>query len=181
MRLSTKHVSQVSTYERGATKLDVIGDSNLVISQVNGTWHVRGENLKPYHTFLLRFIYKFDHVSFVHAPRGQNRFADALATLAAMTQIPVGIKVKPMMIRQKRKSNFEVGVVASVQVSTKPWFDILQNYIVYGEYLSHFRAKERRALHQYSTNYAWILTNYTDDLLMVKTCIASMVPRHEGS
>ncbi|XP_047340011.1 uncharacterized protein LOC124943560 [Impatiens glandulifera] len=129
-------------YERGATKLDVIGDSNLVISQVNGTWQVRGKNLKPYHTCLLRFIDKFDHVSFIHTPRSQNRFADALVTLAAMTQIPVGIKVKPLKIRQKRKSDFEVGVEASVQVPTKLWFDILQNYIVYGEYPSHFRAKE---------------------------------------
>ncbi|XP_047339792.1 uncharacterized protein LOC124943299 [Impatiens glandulifera] len=141
-------------YERGATKLDVVGNSNLVISQVNGTWQVRGENLKPYHTCLLRFIDKFDHVSFVHALKSQNRFADALATLAAMIQIPVGIKVKPLKIRQKRKFDFEVEMVAFVQVPTKPWFDILQNYIVYGEYPSHFRAKERRALRQYSTNYA---------------------------
>ncbi|XP_047312528.1 uncharacterized protein LOC124915821 [Impatiens glandulifera] len=90
-------------YERGATKLDVVGNSNLVISQVNGTWQVRGENLKPYHTCLLRFIDKFDHVSYVHSPRSQNRFADALVTLAVMTQIPVGIRVKPLKIRQKRK------------------------------------------------------------------------------
>ncbi|XP_047323624.1 uncharacterized protein LOC124927274 [Impatiens glandulifera] len=73
-----------------------------------------------------------------------------------MTQILIGIKVKPLKIRQKQKSNFKVGVVASIQVPTKPWFDILQNYIVYGEYPSHFQVKERRALRQYSTNYAWI-------------------------
>ncbi|XP_047320555.1 uncharacterized protein LOC124924582 [Impatiens glandulifera] len=125
-------------------------------NEVNGTWQVRGENLKPYPTCLLRFINKFDHVSFVHTPRSQNLFADALAMLALMTQILVGIKVKPLKIRPKRKSDFEVGVVASVQVPTKLWFDILQNYTVYGEYLSHFRAKERRAVRQYSKNYDWI-------------------------
>ncbi|XP_047309869.1 uncharacterized protein LOC124913321 [Impatiens glandulifera] len=112
-------------YEIGATKLDVVGDSNLVIFLVNETCQVRGENLKPYHTFLLRFIDKFDHVSFVHATRSQNRFAYALATLTAMTRILVGIKVKHLKVRQKRKSDFKVGVVASVQVPTKPWFDIL--------------------------------------------------------
>ncbi|XP_047342837.1 uncharacterized protein LOC124946320 [Impatiens glandulifera] len=85
-------------YEREATRLDLISNSNLVISQVNKTRQVRGENLKPYRTCLLQFLDKFDHVSFVHVPRSQNRFSDSLVTLAAMTQIHVGIKVKSLKI-----------------------------------------------------------------------------------
>ncbi|XP_047320588.1 uncharacterized protein LOC124924619 [Impatiens glandulifera] len=80
-------------HEKEARCLEVVGDSNLVISQTNGEWQVKGENLKSYHQHLLTLMTKFEHVTFTHAPRSQNQFADALAMLEAMTQIPEGIKI----------------------------------------------------------------------------------------
>ena len=35
----------------------------------------------------------------------------------------------------------------------KSWFESLQKYVEHGEYPSHFRKKEKRALRQYATNY----------------------------
>ncbi|XP_047330933.1 uncharacterized protein LOC124934440 [Impatiens glandulifera] len=56
-------------HEKGARRLEVVRDSNLVISQANGEWPVKRENLKPYHQHLLTLMTKFEHVTFTHASR----------------------------------------------------------------------------------------------------------------
>ncbi|XP_047330988.1 uncharacterized protein LOC124934495 [Impatiens glandulifera] len=139
--------------EKRISRLEVIGDSNLVISQANGDWQVKGDNLKPYHSFLMRLIAKFESVVFIHASRSQNRFADALATLAAMAQIPEGIKIKPLKIQKRCNRIYEKLVVANASISSKPWFEPIQSYIERGEYPAHFQKKERRALRQFATSY----------------------------
>ncbi|XP_047340119.1 uncharacterized protein LOC124943688 [Impatiens glandulifera] len=139
--------------EKRISRLKVIGDSNLVISQANGDWQVKGGNLKPYHSFLMRLIAKFESIVFIHAPRSQNRSVDALTTLAAMTQIPEGIKIKPLKIQQRCSRIYEKLVFANTNISSKPWFEPIQSYIERGEYPAHFQKKERRALHQFATSY----------------------------
>ncbi|XP_047314304.1 uncharacterized protein LOC124918099 [Impatiens glandulifera] len=139
--------------EKRISILEVIGDSNLVISQANRDWQVKEGNLKPYHSFLMCLIAKFESVVFIHAPRSQNRFANTLATLAVMTQIPEGIKIKPLKIQQRCNHIYEKLVVANTDISSKPWFEPIQSYIEKGEYPSHFHKKERRSLRQFATSY----------------------------
>ncbi|XP_047331527.1 uncharacterized protein LOC124935113 [Impatiens glandulifera] len=128
--------------EKRINRFEVIGDSNLVISQANGDCQVKDDNLKPYHSFLMRLIAKFESIVFIHDPRSQNRFDDALKTLAAMTQIPEGIKIKPLKIQQRCNRIYEKLVVANTN-----------SYIENGEYPAHFQKKERRALRQFATSY----------------------------
>ncbi|XP_047310798.1 uncharacterized protein LOC124914323 [Impatiens glandulifera] len=106
-------------HEKGVRRLEIVGDSNLVISQAN----------------------------------------DGLSTLAAMTKIPEGIKIKPLKIRQKQKRDFEKRTIANTKVVPKPWFEPLQKYVEHGEYPSYFQKKERRALRQYATNYVLLSGN----------------------
>ena len=70
----------------GAKKLEIIGDSALVVSQAKGEWKVKEKKLKPYHQNLDALISKFQMVTFTHVPKLKNRFADALATLASMIE-----------------------------------------------------------------------------------------------
>ncbi|XP_077242521.1 uncharacterized protein LOC143883040 [Tasmannia lanceolata] len=42
----------------------------------------------------------FHNISFIYISRLRNRFADALATLASMVDIPVGVKVRPLAIKR---------------------------------------------------------------------------------
>ncbi|XP_058216775.1 uncharacterized protein LOC131327646 [Rhododendron vialii] len=85
----------------GVEKLEVIGDSNLVVSQANGDWKVREEKLKPYHQNLKELIPCFNKVTFTHIPRLKNQFADALATLASMVELPLCVKLRPIRIEQR--------------------------------------------------------------------------------
>lgn len=76
------------------------GDSKLVISQTNGNWKTRDEKLIPYQEMLEVLISQFDEISFSHVPRDKNRFVDALATLASMTEMPERATMKPFFIFQ---------------------------------------------------------------------------------
>ncbi|RVW73062.1 Retrovirus-related Pol polyprotein from transposon 297 [Vitis vinifera] len=72
----------------GIRQLEIHGDSNLVIKQTQGIWRTRDEKLKPYHAYLDLLIDRFDVLRYIHLPRAENQFADALATLASLIVIP---------------------------------------------------------------------------------------------
>ncbi|XP_052305620.1 uncharacterized protein LOC127904792 [Populus trichocarpa] len=63
-------------------KLDVYGDSMLIICQVKGEWQTKEEKLRPYQEYLSTLAKEFEEIRFTHLGREGNHFADALATLA---------------------------------------------------------------------------------------------------
>ena len=64
----------------------VLGDSNLVVSQVKGDFVLREQSLAAYRTWAQRLKLEFQTFSIEYTQRSENRFADALATLGS--QIP---------------------------------------------------------------------------------------------
>ncbi|KAL5547542.1 hypothetical protein UlMin_002773 [Ulmus minor] len=68
---------------KGAKSLIVKGDSRLVIQQLKGEFAVKELALTKYRTEVQQLLQKFQSFSFEHVPRSQNRYADALATLAS--------------------------------------------------------------------------------------------------
>ena len=63
----------------GVKKLDVIGDSQLVIKQLKGEYQVRKEELKPYYAEAKDLISKFELVTLNWVRREENSEADELA------------------------------------------------------------------------------------------------------
>ena len=63
----------------GILSLEVCLDSELVVSQLNGLYHVRDP------TLLRRFLHvrllerKFDNITYIHIPRNDNQVADSYA------------------------------------------------------------------------------------------------------
>ena len=64
----------------------VLGDSNLVVSQVKGDFALREQSLAAYKTWAQRLEQEFQTFSIEYTQRSENRFADALATLGS--QVP---------------------------------------------------------------------------------------------
>ena len=64
------------------------GDLTLVIAQAQRLWKVEEEHLKPYQLYLKDLTKTFDIIEYTVIPRAQNQFADVLATLASMVEIP---------------------------------------------------------------------------------------------
>ena len=64
----------------------VLGDSNLVVSQVKGDFALREQSLATYRTWAQRLEQEFQTFSIKYTQRSENRFADALVTLGS--QVP---------------------------------------------------------------------------------------------
>jgi ribonuclease HI len=66
----------------GATELELIGDSELIIRQVEGRYKVKNEGMKPLHAEAKKGLAAFDKWSVRHVKRAQNADADALVNEA---------------------------------------------------------------------------------------------------
>ena len=68
--------------ELGYDAVEAVGDSELVVRQVDGEWRCRADNLKPLYEEALEVTEGFDEFEIRHVPRGENTEADELANAA---------------------------------------------------------------------------------------------------
>ena len=87
-----------TTLDLEVKQLEIHRDSNLVIQHTQGIWRTRDEKLKPYHAYLDLLIDRFDELRYIHLPRVDNQFVDALATLAYVIEISIGMTMQPLSI-----------------------------------------------------------------------------------
>jgi len=59
--------------------INVYGDSQLVIKQMNGDYKINSENLKPLYDECKELANQFEKITFNYIPRKQNKTADELA------------------------------------------------------------------------------------------------------
>jgi ribonuclease HI len=59
-------------------ELELVGDSELVVRQVQGSYKVKQEHLRPLHARVLRELMDFEEWSIRHVRRDENAAADAL-------------------------------------------------------------------------------------------------------
>ena len=68
--------------ELGGTELELIGDSELVVRQVEGKYKVKNAGIKPLHADVKRALQAFDSWSIHHVKRAENADADRLVNAA---------------------------------------------------------------------------------------------------
>jgi ribonuclease HI len=66
----------------GATELDLVGDSELIVKQVRGEYKVKDPNMKPLHASVKQALAGFDDWSIRHVKRHLNAEADRLVNEA---------------------------------------------------------------------------------------------------
>ncbi|XP_059654683.1 uncharacterized protein LOC132301450 [Cornus florida] len=93
--------------DKGISRLCVCGDSKLVVKQVTGEYTIRKPSLASYRTNIQRLLARFSSIRFLYVPRSNNRYPDALATLASkltivddMTQIRITKRIGPTTITE---------------------------------------------------------------------------------
>ena len=62
----------------GASEVDLIGDSELIVRQVRGEYRVKDSGLRPLHAEALKALRDFERWSISHVRRDENAAADAL-------------------------------------------------------------------------------------------------------
>ncbi|RVX00888.1 Transposon Ty3-I Gag-Pol polyprotein [Vitis vinifera] len=139
--------------ELGIRQMEVFGDSNLVLRQIQGEWKTRDVKLKPYHAYLELLVGRFDDLRYTHLPRAQNQFADALATLASMIDIPVDATVRPLLI-ESRSAPAYCCLIDDVEPDDGlPWYHDIYHFLRLGVYPEAATAKDKRALRQLATRF----------------------------
>ena len=66
----------------GATEVELIGDSELVVRQIEGRYKVKNAAMKDLHAETKKALAKFDSWSIRHVKRAQNADADKLVNQA---------------------------------------------------------------------------------------------------
>ncbi|XP_070039645.1 uncharacterized protein [Nicotiana tomentosiformis] len=69
-------------------KLQVFGDSQIVINQLLGSYEVKNLKLRPYHDYAKTFMVWVNDVTIQHVPRKENKKVDALSALASSLTLP---------------------------------------------------------------------------------------------
>ena len=81
--------------------MEVFGDSNMVLRQIQSEWNTRDVKHRPYHTYLELLVGRFDDLRYTHMPRAQNQFVDILVTLASMIDIPADTIIHSLLIESR--------------------------------------------------------------------------------
>ncbi|CAM9000520.1 unnamed protein product [Rhodiola kirilowii] len=110
-------------------KMDIYGDSQLVINQVLGDYEVRKGDLIPYHRHATQLLNEFDSISIGHVPRSANKLADALANLAAnlalgveeTMSIPVCNRWVVPPLEENEKNMESSNVVYAYEIEREDW------------------------------------------------------------
>ncbi|RVW91018.1 Transposon Ty3-I Gag-Pol polyprotein [Vitis vinifera] len=85
--------------------------------------------------------------------RAQNQFADALATLASMIDIPVDATVRPLLI-ESRSAPAYCCLIDDVEPDDGlPWYHDIYHFLRLGVYPEAATAKDKRALRQLATRF----------------------------
>ncbi|CAL2248223.1 unnamed protein product [Prunus armeniaca] len=72
-----------TTREMGVERIKIIGDSNMMLSQLQGNFTVKESTLASYRTIAKGLVHSFKQVMLEHISGVTNRYADALTTLGS--------------------------------------------------------------------------------------------------
>jgi ribonuclease HI len=73
----------------------VMGDSQLVIRQLQGQYRVKSPHLQEYHALTVRLASQFEQVDWVWIPREANARADELSKEAIKLEWPRAVRFRP--------------------------------------------------------------------------------------
>jgi ribonuclease HI len=73
----------------GASEIELLSDSELLVKQIRGEYAVRSDRLAPLHEELIRLVRSFEKFIVKHIERDGNREADRLAKLAAGSSLEI--------------------------------------------------------------------------------------------
>ena len=109
--------------------------------------------LRPYHTYFELLVGRFDDLRYTHLPRAQNQFADALATLTSMINIPMDTNVLHFLIELRSVPTY-CCLIDEVELDDGlPWYHDIYRFFRLGAYLEAGTTKDKRALRQLATRF----------------------------
>ncbi|XP_070055946.1 uncharacterized protein [Nicotiana tomentosiformis] len=121
------------TIDMNIEELLVIGDSDMLIHQVQGEWSAKNVKILPYLHCMKELCEKFTKIEFKHVPRIQNEFADAFATLSSMIQHADKSYIDPIEVKIRDQHVYCFHV--DEEQHSIPWYHDIKKFLATREYL----------------------------------------------
>ncbi|XP_015086943.1 uncharacterized protein LOC107030052 [Solanum pennellii] len=132
-------------------KLFVIGDSDLLIHQVQGEWVVKNPKMITNVQYVQKLCKRFCKIEFKHTTRIQNELADALATIASMIKHPDTDYIDPLDIELKEHPVLCSHVEAEPD-SLPLYFDI-KKYLESGIYPEDATSNQKKSIRRMALKF----------------------------
>ena len=107
--------------------------------------------MKPYHANLDLLVARFDELRYIHLPKAENQFADALPTLASVVEILMGVIMWTLLIETRSAPTYCCLIRDIENRDELPWYHDIYQFLSCGAYLETATSKDRRALRQLAT------------------------------
>ena len=133
--------------------MEVFGDSNLVLNQIQGNWRTRDVKLRSYRAYLELLVRRFDDLRYAHLPRAQNQLAKALTTLASFMDFPIDVVMRPLLIESRIAPVYYCLIGETEVQDDLPWYHDIYQFLISGTYPEVATAKDRRASRQLATRF----------------------------
>ncbi|XP_069143529.1 uncharacterized protein [Solanum lycopersicum] len=154
-------------------ELLVIGDSDLLIHQVQGEWAVKNLKIIRYVQYVKNLCKRSRKIEFRHTPRIQNELADALATIASMIKHPDTDYIDPLDIELK-EHRVHCSHVESEQDGL-PWYFDIKRYLESGTYPEDATSNQKKSIRCMALNFflnGKVLYMRTPDLSLLR-CVGA--------
>ncbi|XP_009614290.1 uncharacterized protein [Nicotiana tomentosiformis] len=130
------------TVNMNINELLVLGDSDLLIHQVQGEWTTKNVKILLYLYCIKELCKKFTKIEFKHILRIQNEFVDAFTTVSSMTHHPDKNYIDFIKIEVRYVYYFHV----EEEPYNKPWYYDIKRFLETREYLENDTKDQKRAL-----------------------------------
>ena len=99
------YTASIKTIEEDIKKLQVYGDSQLVINQINGQYKVRNPLLQELYQEVQGLKTQFEYIEFTHVYREFNKRADQLSNMALdvldINEEKTGLILPSLLVKEK--------------------------------------------------------------------------------
>ncbi|XP_070005152.1 uncharacterized protein [Nicotiana sylvestris] len=159
-------------------ELLVMGDSNLLIQQVQGKWETRDIKLISYRQCVRDLSKRFKSIEFRYIPRFHNELADALATLASMLPYLGNTHIDPLEIQVQNQHGYCNTI--ETEPYGEPWYHDIKQFLKTREYPEHAKGDQKRTIRRLASGFflnGEILYKRTPDLNLLRCIDATEAER----
>ena len=109
--------------------------------------------MKPYHTYIDLLVDRFDELRYIHLPKVENQFVDALTIFSSVIEIPTRVTMRPLLI-ESRSAPAYCCLIGETEVQDDlPWYHDIYQFLRSGTYPEVATTKDRRALRQLAIRF----------------------------
>ena len=142
----------------GVKHLQVFGDSSLKINHISKRWKVRSTSLSKYQAHLDQIVEQFEKIEYTYLPRDDNQFADALAKLASMLNIPNEWDGMTLRVERRKEPAYCCAIDSEPEnTEEEPWYTDILRYKTSGEFPPNTSPRAQKALRLLASQYSIIL------------------------